>query len=167
MFNINDHVIYGTVGVCKIVDIKKENYFGKEKDYYVLQPVYTNNSTILTPIDNDKVKLKRILTVDEVHDLIKLMSEETSEWIENDSMRKEKYRNIIRNGDREELVSIIKTLYLRRKDLLESDRKFHASDKSFMEDAEKIIHEEFAFVLNIKLEDVVPFIKSEMNAQTI
>ena len=28
MFKINDYVVYGTTGVCKIVDITKEKYLG-------------------------------------------------------------------------------------------------------------------------------------------
>ncbi|MGI6050677.1 MAG: CarD family transcriptional regulator, partial [Acetivibrionales bacterium] len=37
MFKVNDYVIYSTMGVCKIVDIRKEKDINQnEVDHYVL-----------------------------------------------------------------------------------------------------------------------------------
>jgi len=39
MFKINDYVVYGSTGVCQIIDISKEkNLSNDEIQYYVLQP---------------------------------------------------------------------------------------------------------------------------------
>ena len=40
MFEVNDKVVYGVVGVCEIEDIGKPPIKGIDKDYYFLQPVY-------------------------------------------------------------------------------------------------------------------------------
>ncbi len=42
------------------------------------------------------------------------MPDEKSIWIENENHRKERYQQILKKGDREELVRLIKTLYLHR-----------------------------------------------------
>ncbi|MBM6861086.1 CarD family transcriptional regulator, partial [Clostridium saudiense] len=36
MFKVNDYIMYGTTGVCKIIDIKKQKFLGREeKEYYI------------------------------------------------------------------------------------------------------------------------------------
>lgn len=165
MFSINDYVIYGTTGICKIVDIRKKCFgMDTEKTYYILQPVYSNNSTIYVPIDNDSVtkKMQPILTTEEIYDLIKTMPDEKTFWIADDNLRKEKYIEILKTGDRKELIKLIKTLYAHKKERLESGRKFYAADENIMNSAEKILYEEFALVLSIKPEEVVPFITKQL-----
>ena len=40
MFKINDYIMYGTTGVCKVSDITKEAIGDlKLKEYYVLTPI--------------------------------------------------------------------------------------------------------------------------------
>ena len=38
----------------------------------------------------------------------------------------------------------------------------HVSDERFMQEAEKILHEESAFVLGIKKDEVVPYITQQI-----
>lgn len=80
-------------------------------------------------------------------------------------MRKEKYREILKNGDRQELIQLIRTLYLHQQELKKAGKKFHATDEKILNEAEKILHHEFAYVLDIKLEEVVPFISKEINIE--
>lgn len=165
MFKVNDYIIYGTTGICKIIDIRKEHFEqSDEQDYFILQPVYSNNSTIYLPVNNEFTaqKMKPILTSDEIYSLIESMSEEETEWINEDTVRKEEYTRILKKGDRKELVKLIKTLYLHKQELLKKGRKFYASDETILEAAEKLLYNEFALVLNIKPEEVVPFILKQI-----
>ena len=129
-------------------------------DYYILKPVYSEGSTVFVPVNNEELtsKMKKILSLDEVKALIQTMPEMELIWIDNDNRRKEKYKEIIKNGNRNELISLIKTLYKHRESLGENGKKFHATDEKFLQDAEKILYDEFKYVLNIKEEEVVPFI---------
>ena len=46
MFSKNEYIIYGSTGVCKIIDIVKKKFgFNKEREYYILKPAYDTNST--------------------------------------------------------------------------------------------------------------------------
>ena len=48
MFSKNEYIIYGSTGVCKIIDIVKKKFgFNKEREYYILKPAYDTNSTKL------------------------------------------------------------------------------------------------------------------------
>ena len=35
MFKVNDYIMYGTTGVCKIIDIKKQKFLGREGILYI------------------------------------------------------------------------------------------------------------------------------------
>ena len=58
MFKVNDVIIYGTQGVCKIEDIEEKSISGTKKAYYVIKPVNDNGSTIFAPTDNEFVLKK-------------------------------------------------------------------------------------------------------------
>lgn len=167
MFSINDYVVYGATGICKIVDIRQEQFgHGAEKEYYILRPVYSDNSTIYAPADNESTvkKMKPVLTENQIYSLIRIMPDVNMEWIKDDNLRKEKYLEIIKSGDRKELITLIKTLYLNKQERLEKGRKSYSSDDNMMSTAEKLLYNEFALVLNIKPEEVLPFIKKQLKA---
>lgn len=167
MFQINDTILYGADGVCVIAEIAKRTFGGKTQEYYVLKPVYSDQATIFVPTQNEKLlaKMRRILSEDEIYDMIQGMPEDELLWIENENERKQAYGEIIRTGDRKAMVRLIKTLYLRQQDLKRNGKKFHACDERFMKDAEKILYHEFAHVLHMEPNQVQPFILSRIQAQ--
>jgi CarD family transcriptional regulator len=72
MFEINDYIIYGGNGIHKILDIGTINISGidKERLYYTLKSVNSNGGTSYTPIDNEKVVLRKILSKKEALEII-------------------------------------------------------------------------------------------------
>ncbi|HOB36955.1 MAG TPA: CarD family transcriptional regulator [Candidatus Avimonas sp.] len=168
MFDINEYVVYGTVGVCRVVDYRKESFGSiEEKEYYILEPVHAKNSSIYVPADNQDVirKMQPVLTVEEVYELIDSITDEETTWISNDTQRREKFSQIIKSGNRKEILKLIKALYQHREERLESGRKLYAADENILNTAERLINNEFALVLNIEPEDVVPFIRNHLKAQ--
>lgn len=72
MFSKNEYVVYGSTGVCKIIDIVTKKIGNtKERLYYLLKPEYETNSIIYVPIDNNSVVMRKIITKDEIYELIK------------------------------------------------------------------------------------------------
>lgn len=165
MFSVGEYVIYASTGVCKIDDIRKENFGGERKSYYILKPVYLANSTIYAPVGSSEEKMKNVISKEEVEQLIGTMPEEEIIWIDDDNQRKEKFTDIVRHGDRHELIRLLKSLHHKQKEKLASGRKFHSADERIMKDAEKILFEEFALALKIKPEDVVTFISQSLNPE--
>lgn len=163
MFSINDTVMYGHTGVCKIVDICTKKFNGEDQKYYVLSPEFENKTTIYCPYDCDSNRMRELLSTEEVNQLIQSVAEEKTIWIENDQARKEKQLNIIRKGDHKELIQMIKTLYCKRKEKVSAGKKLHSIDEKAMEDAENLLYQEFALVLDVKPEDVVTFIVSKLD----
>lgn len=167
MFKVNDTVLYGNDGVCLISDIMTRKFTDKTMDYYVLKPIYNKSATTYVPVNNNELvaKMRRILSAEEIIDLIHSMDEADTIWIANDNVRKEKYREIINSGDRKQMMMMVKTLFLHQQKLKDQGKKFHATDDRIFKEAEKILYEEFAYVLNIKQEEVIPFINQQIEVK--
>ena len=160
MLNVGEAVIYGAQGVCSITGTIQKMVGDQTYEYYVLRPVFNDNSTIFVPVNNKKLlsKMRRVLSSDEIYGIIKAMPDEDTDWKEDDSVRAEKYREIISGGDRQKLVRLIKTMYTHEKELKEKGKKLRVSDGVLFRDAEKLLCEEFAYVLKIDRDQVIPFI---------
>ena len=164
MFQIGEAVLYGTDGVCRITAIVRKAVGGSLRDYYELHPVFRRDTVLYLPTDNEKVcsRLRRVLTREEILRSVRAIPGEECIWVDSDSQRKELCQEILRSGDHVRLIRLIKTFYERRDQLKDTGRKMHAADENFLKDAEKILHEEFAFVLNIPPAEVLSFIRGEL-----
>lgn len=168
MFHVNDVIIYGAQGVCKIAGTEEKIMGGKKKNYYVLKPVGDNGSTIFVPTDNEVVlkKMRRLLTKDEIHKLIDSMQSESAAWVANESERRELYKNILAKGDHLELIKMIKAIYAHKKEREAEGKRLHMSDERFFKDAEQILYNEFQYVLDITGKDaLIVYIFSRLEKQ--
>lgn len=155
MFQVSDVIIYGAQGVCQIIGIEEKSVSGVKKSYYVLKPVQDKGSTIFAPKDNEVVlkKMRRLLTRDEVHELIDSMQTEDGMWISNEVERKELYRGVLARGDHRELIKMIKAIYAHKVQREAEGKRLHLSDERFFKDAEQLLYNEFQYVLDISSKD--------------
>ena len=166
MFKVNDYVMYNTMGVYKIVDIRKENDInGNETEYYILEPAYDSNLTIKTPVNNTKIFMRKILTRHEVLSLIESMPEQETVWINNDKQRNADFKAALKTGDSEKWVRLIKTLYMEKQEKTAAGKKLMKTDEEIMKAAEKNLFEEFATALNISPEEVFSYIHDHVSPQ--
>lgn len=163
MFDIGAQIIYGASGVCCITDIRTENFGDEDKLYYVLNPFNDKDAIIYVPVNNPKSvsKMKPVLTREEVLDMVHSMPSTEIYEEENSKLRKELYNNIIKSGDRKELVKLIKTVHFQKGEREKAGKKIWAADENAMKKAEKLLYEEISFVMNISYDEVLPFIKAE------
>lgn len=164
MYNVNDSVLYGKQGVCKIKNIVTENFTGKPVEYYTLEPAFSDNTVIYVPVESEELvaKMHKILSAEEIDRLINEVKDTDTIWYDDEKERKAKYNEIISKGDRKEILRLIHTLYLNKKKREAEGKKMYVSDEKTMKEAEKLIYEEFAAVLNIKPGQVVEYIVNKM-----
>ncbi len=88
-----------------------------------------------------------------------------SDWISDENLRKQRYREAICSGDRKELIRLVHALYRQKELQKETGRKMHICDENFLRDARKLLDTELSMVLEIPLSEisgyVQDFIKSE------
>ena len=163
MYEIGSIVVYGTSGVCRITDIKKLDLTGKKMEYCILQNVYDSRTTFYVPVNEDALKrLRPVSSKEEINAMILKMNSEEQIWIDNDMKRKEEYSRIIKTADEHENIRLIKTLYLRRKSLNENGRKLRSADEHYLNLAENMLFEEFAYALDIDKTEVVDYIEKHI-----
>jgi len=167
MHSINEIVNYGTTGVCKIVDIIYKKISGTDFEYYVLKPIYDEQATVFVPTKNEilTAKMRPILSAPEINELIKAMPDEQNVWIQNENLRHEKHKEIINSGDRKAQVKLIKSIYFHKREQLQNSKKLRMVDEIALKEAEKLLYNEFALVLDIKPEQVVAYITEELSLE--
>ncbi len=160
MFQINDIIIYGSHGVCEITGIEEKNIMGAKNKYFVLKPIKSESSTFFVPIDNKNVlsKMRKILSEEEINELIDSMPNENANWISNESTRKEKYKYILSEGNHTELIKMIKALFFEKKEREANGKRLFASDERFLKDAEQLLYGEFQYVLNLNEDELMKYI---------
>ena len=122
---INDYVIYRKNGICKIVDIRTENFGDMGPNlYYVMQTVYDENSIIYVPVTSKDLEqnMRRLLTVEEIHDIIDEFVESDKCWID-DRKRGCVFTKTLNQGDRAEILWIVKALNYHKSDLETQKKK--------------------------------------------
>ena len=72
MFAVNDHIVYGNHGVCKVENIGTVALAmaDKNKLYYTLRPVYKNEAVVYAPVENPKSVIRPVLTKEDADKLI-------------------------------------------------------------------------------------------------
>lgn len=157
MFNIQDKVIYGTNGICTIIDITVKK-IGKEKiEYYVLKPEYSNTSTLFVPTQNETLvsKMRKIKTKEQISEILENLPKNETEWNTNKNARFDNSRAIISNGDYYELINLIRTLLIHEKILIKRGRRLHIVDEKFLKEAEKMVIDEMVLVLGETKENIL------------
>ncbi len=160
VFEEGSYVLCGSHGVCRIDKITAMDLsgIGEERLYYILSQVYTCGSRLYIPVDNQKVLMRSLLSKTEVQMLIEKIPEIEELWIPNEKEREQAYKAALQTCDCEEVVKIIKTLYLRKKLRLENGKKVTAVDMKYLRLAEEQLYGELAVVLAIEKSKVEHYI---------
>uniref|UniRef100_UPI0040565D1B CarD family transcriptional regulator n=1 Tax=Acetatifactor sp. TaxID=1872090 RepID=UPI0040565D1B len=165
MFRKGEYVVVGNKGVCAIDDITTLNISGvdKEREYYILKPVYVPGSTVYVPVDAAQDSMRRVLTKEEAKHLIDEIPEIPLITITNDKLLEQEYRGCMKTNDCQEWIKIIKTIYLRKQKRLEAGRKVTAVDAKYFRIAEDNLYGELAVVLDIPRNEVQEYITGEID----
>jgi len=161
MYKENDLIHYGTNGVCRVNAIVERPFHEKKVTYYELKPVFNKNSTLYVPVDNEELtsRMRKTITKKQINTLLSTLSDEECIWIENESERKEKYKQILLSGNSRDMVVMIKTLYLHQEEKKAIGKKMHMADERFFKDAERLVYDEFSVALKIPQSEVPDYIR--------
>lgn len=165
MLQLGSLVVYGIHGVCIIADVEQRVVDRKKVEYFVLTPKDQPKARFYVPTQNQAAlsRLHPLLSREALDAL--LDSEETSKdcWVQNENLRKQKYKELINSGDRAALISMIRSLQKHKENQLAAGRKFHLCDENFLRDAQKLLASEFSVILGIPQSDVAGYIESKLH----
>lgn len=167
MFGKGEYVVAGNKGVCLVDDITTLNISGidKEREYYILKPVYVTGSTVYMPVDTAQDSMRKVLTKKEADALISGIPKIPLITTTNDKLLEQEYRGCMKTNCCEEWIRIIKTIYLRKQKRLEAGRKVTAVDAKYFRIAEDNLYGELAIALDIPRAQVATYITEEIDKQ--
>lgn len=168
MFQIGEKIVYGNNGVCQVEDVTRLQMDGVDNQrlYYILVPLDKKRGRIYTPTDNEKIKMRRVLTKKEAEHLVdEIECISQLDIAANDKMREEKYKEILRTCDCHECIRLIKTIYIRKQNLISMGKKLPNTDEKYLRQAVDSLYSELSVALDIDKNGMVKYIEERVNAK--
>lgn len=165
MFKKGTFIIYGTAGVCQVIDIGRVSgvpVSHPEKDYYTLTKL-RSGGTIYIPVDTTEF-MRPVMTRDEANDLIARIPDIEERVCESRDQKSlnDYYWASLQSHSCEELIRLVKSVT--RKNLLLGQRgkKPGRTDTEYKKRAESLLQEEFSVALEIPYAEVPKYIEQEL-----
>jgi RNA polymerase-interacting CarD/CdnL/TRCF family regulator len=116
------------------------------------------------PLENQAQvdKIRPVLSKKEAMALIDKIPYNKLEWIEDRNDRKDAFADIIVNGSREDIMSMIHLIKCHAKKLSGEGKHLNAQDERALNDARVRMNNEIALALDIEPENVVELIQEKM-----
>ena len=121
---------------------------------------------IITPVDNEKSKMRLVMSRDEAISFIDTIPDVSPLVVEREKNRREVYRKALDGADAEVLVSIIKTVMKRREELALVKKRVSESDNDYEKKAKFCLYGELSVSLGIPMDEVDKFITDRLNSIT-
>lgn len=163
MYKVNDYVVYKK-DVCLVKEIKSNKQI--DQNYYVLVPVDDQSLFIQVPVENKLGNIREIITKKEVNDIIDSIPNIKIITTENDKLIEHEYKKLLYDGDHKDLISIIKTTYLRNKNRLDNNKKIGEKDDVYFKKAESKLYNEFSIALNMTYDEVKEYVANKVEELT-
>lgn len=167
MFKIGEYVVYGHNGVCQIKEIGPLGKMAQDEDrlYYTLIPYAESGSTVFAPVDSQKIPLRRIVSKEEAMELLNEMPDISVLAIAEERKREEMYKNALKTCDCRNLLSLIKTIYIRKKEREAKGKRLTSADSRYFRTAEQALYEELAAALETESEKIKSFVQERLDGE--
>lgn len=152
MFNIGDYVVYKR-DVCVVTGYREKLI--KDIDYYTLVPVMDDTLKIDVPINCGNIR--EVIDKDSANKIIDNIVNVGVIDV-NDKLIENEYKRLLSVGGYDELISIIKTTYLRNSDRVSNKKRISEKDNNYFNLAEKYLYSEFAIALGMSYDEVKDYI---------
>lgn len=161
------YVVYGKTGVCRLLDKQVMSFGNGSAEYYVLAPVSDERSSVYVPCDNPKLmeRLRRLLKPQQITDILDGVDEGQIDWIDDRTERQVAFRQIVGSDDHLQLMRLIRCLYCKKQEKQAAGKRLSAMDESYLQDAVRLVEEEFAIALDIPRRRVGEFIRQHIEGE--
>ena len=169
LFSIGDKITYGSEGVYTVKEFTVSPIDKNDtRQFYVLLPAHGPAcNVIITPVDNDKVKMRPIMSRDEALAFIDRIPDIPPLTVEREKDRRDIYRQTLANATGDDFISIIKTVAERREIFFKAKRRLSESDSNYERKSKFCINGELASALGISIDEVDEFIKKRLSAVSV
>ena len=167
MFKEGELVMYGGMGVCKIVKIGRPDFADEEDEtlFYFLEPLYKSGN-FYAPVNNERISLRKIITKKEAKAILDHIDDVKWEIVSPPSIQQlsQHYQSIIDRHDCKELLSLTKSIIEKGVDAQKNNKKLGQIDKRFMKKAEDLLYGEFAAALGMDVAQVEDLMRRKLQS---
>lgn len=161
MFQPGELLVYGTTGVCRVEGVTRLNQTGPDRNrqYYVLKPLL-QDGVIYTPVDNQKVPVRSVISREEAEALIDLIPTIQAEACRAPTLQAlaQHYQEAVRSHDCRDLIELMMSIYTKRQQAEAQNRRLGMVDERYMKQAERLLYGEFSAALDLSFDEVQPYI---------
>ena len=167
MFQAGDVIVCGTHGVCRVEKVGPLSSAVADRDrlYYTLKPLYERGSVVFTPVDNEKMVIRPVISREEALRLIDGIRDAEALGIEAERKREENYKTALKSCRAEELVKMIKTINARKRSRAARGKKATDADSRYVKLAEDYLYGELAISLDLERDQVKAFIRERIGEE--
>jgi CarD family transcriptional regulator len=163
MYQKNENIVYGNVGVCTIMDISELDFMMDQKLYYTLKPFYEENRVIYAPVEGHKHKMRPVISKEEAEEFIDRMPSIEAGKYANEKERKEAYHEVLLSGNMDMWASMIRFIRRREKERAARGQKTSAHYNEEVKAVEKLLLGELAVALGIPIKQVRTYISQRLH----
>ncbi len=168
MYKVGDLVFYENTGVCRVTNVAVSNFSGVDTNqlYYFLKPLY-QESVIYTPVSNEKVFIRPIISADQAEQLIDTIPSIQPEVYHSrlQSQLVAHYESSLKTHDLGELIKLTMSIYAKKHSAEQQYRKFGAIDEKYMKCAEELLFGEMSAALDIPKNEVQEYIAARVSGK--
>ncbi|OUO77205.1 hypothetical protein B5F53_14755 [Blautia sp. An249] len=156
MFREGDYIVHGNVGVCQVKEIGMPDFLpaARERLYYTLLPYNTKGSLIFTPVDNQKVVMRPLMTAKEAREVIDYVQKTDVQWCRDEKKREADYKEAIRCCNGKKLGMMVKEIRQHKRLRTEKGKKIPFQEERYCRIAEDNLFGELTLVLGIRPEEI-------------
>lgn len=167
MFQAGDVIVCETHGVCRVEKVGPLSSAVADRDrlYYTLKPLYERGSVVFTPVDNEKMVIRPVISREEALRLIDGIRDAEALGIEDERKREENYKTALKSCRAEELVKMIKTINARKRSRAARGKKATDADSRYVKLAEDYLYGELAISLDLERDQVKAFIRERIGEE--
>ena len=166
IFHVGDTVMHPSEGVCSIAELRRMDISSAPQTYYILKPAaQKSSSTVYMPVARGNAVLRRLLSRADILGLIHGSGEYAGLWIADSKQRKEAFARILSEGNYAKIIRMIFEIHQERMRREQEGRKPCASDEAILAEAERLLHQEFSYVLQMSADEVAAFVCSELGVK--
>jgi CarD family transcriptional regulator len=161
MYQCDELVVYGSTGVCRVVDVVKPYLRGEDRDklFYQLDPLY-QDGVIYTPVQGGKVQMRPVMSAEDARNLIaKIPSVHVEPCRERTlQLLSQRYQSALQSGDSLNLLKMTMSVRAKRVQAESRNRRLGAVDERYGRQAERLLFGELAVALDMPMEQVKTYI---------
>lgn len=166
IYRVGDTVMHPCEGVCSVEELRRMDMSGAARTYYILKPATEkSSSTVYMPVARGNTVLRRLLSRTDIVDLIHRSGEYAPLWIADSKQRKEVFSKILNEGNYAKVIRMMIEIHEERARREQDGKKPCAADEAILAEAERLVHQEFSYVLHMTLEETAAFVRAELGVK--